>query len=371
MKKSIFSIFLSALMTVGCNQVELDDPCYTDGSGRTFTASFEQTQTRTYVEDGNLLRWNAGDQISLFDCNDQNLQYEFDGETGDDSGTFSFIGTSDGSGNDLSANYAVYPYASDVKITGDGVITVTLPAQQNYAENSFGLCANTMVAVTKDADDTFLKFKNACGYLKLQLYGDDVTVQSITLTGNKNEKLAGKATVTPVYGEAPVVSMDADAVKTITLDCGDGVKIGTTEESATAFWIVVPPIDFESGFTVTITNTLGMKFSKSTSNEILIERNVIKPMGAFEVQIAKILNDEIRYTASERARPYYDDEFGAKIDYNSFNYNTGEGVIKFKGDVTEIGYYAFYMCIELKSIYIPSSVEEFGMMALYGCRNIW
>ena len=370
MKKSIFSIFLSALMTVGCNQVELDDPCYTDGSGRTFTASFEQSETRTYVEDGNLLRWNAGDQISLFDCNDQNLQYEFDGETGDDSGTFSFIGTSDGSGNDLSANYAVYPYASDVKITGDGVITVTLPAQQNYAENSFGLCANTMVAVTKDADDTFLKFKNACGYLKLQLYGDDVTVQSITLTGNKNEKLAGKATVTPVYGEAPVVSMDADAVKTITLDCGDGVKIGTTEESATAFWIVVPPIDFESGFTVTITNTLGMKFSKSTSNEILIERNVIKPMEAFEVQIAKILNDEIRYTASERARPYYDDEFGAKIDYNSFNYNTGEGVIKFKGDVTEIGYYAFYMCIELKSIYIPSSVEEFGMMALYGCRNI-
>ena len=73
-----------------------------------------------------------------------------------------------------------------------------------------------------------------------------------------------------------------------------------------------PPIDFESGFTVTITNTLGMKFSKSTSNEI-------------------------RYTASERARLYYD---------------------------------AFYMCIELKSIYIPSSVEEFGMMALYGCRNI-
>ena len=65
-------------------------------------------------------------------------------------------------------------------------------------------------------------------------------VSGTAAAGNKNEKLAGKATVTPVYGEAPVVSMDADAVKTITLDCG-GVKIGTTEESATAFWIVVPP----------------------------------------------------------------------------------------------------------------------------------
>jgi hypothetical protein len=139
------------------------------------------------------LRWNAGDQITIFDSNTLNQQYQFDGETGDNGGTFSKVSNSFGTGNDLNCHYAVYPYNKDIKITETGVITATLPAEQSYAENSFGLGANTMVAVTKDVDDTFLKFRNVGGYLKLQLYGENVTVKSITLTGNNNEKLAGKA----------------------------------------------------------------------------------------------------------------------------------------------------------------------------------
>lgn len=369
--KNILSFLLPfAILISGCIQEESGHSQLGFQDGRIFTASFEQDQTRTYVEDGNLLRWTAGDQISLFDGSTLNRQYKFDGETGDNSGTFSIVNAPYGSGNDLTANYAVYPYASDVKITESGVITATLPAEQAYAENSFGLEANTMVAVTQNVDDTFLKFRNVCGYLKLQLYGDDVTVKSITLTGNKNEKLAGKAIITPAYGQAPAVSMTTDAAISITLDCGDGVKIGTNEETATAFWIVIPPTEFESGFTITITNTLDMTFSKSTSNKISIERNAIKPMAALEVEIGKIPDNEIRYTASERVRPYYEDEFGATIKSNSYGSITGEGVIKFNGDVTKIGTYAFYMCTELRSIYVPSSVTKLGMLSLYGCRNL-
>lgn len=370
MKKIISLIFPLAILLSGCSQEELQNNQLDFQDGRIFTASFEQNDTRAYVENGNLLRWNAGDQIALFDGNTLNCQYKFDGETGDDSGTFSIVGATDGAGSSLNANYAVYPYASDIEITEGGSIAVTLPAKQTYAANSFGLSDNTMVAVTQTKDDTFLKFKNLCGYLKLQLYGDDVTVKSITLTGKNNERLAGEATATAVYGQAPTVSMAADAAKSITLDCGDGVKIGTTEETATAFWIVVPPVEFESGFTITVTNTLDMTFSKSTSNKIHIERNVIKPMSALEVQIEKIPDNKIRYTASERARPYYEDEFGATIKSNSYSSITGEGSIIFNGNVTKIGTYAFYMCTELRTIYIPSSVTKFGMLSLYGCRNL-
>ena len=178
------------------------------------------------------------------------------------------------------------------------------------------------------------------------------------------------STITPIYGQDPTIVMANNARTSITLDCGDGVRISTTEDDATVFGFVVPPITFESGFTIVINNTIDMTFSKSTTNVISIERNVIQPMAAFEVEIDKIPNNEIRYTASEKVRPYYDDEFGAKIEYNSFNPWTGEGVIKFYDDVTEIGYYAFWMCTELKSIYIPSSVEDMGMLALYGCKNL-
>ena len=283
MKKYLFLLNLLALWLSGCSHEELLKNQSTYSEARIFTTSFESDESRTYIEEGRLSRWTEDDRISLFDSSTSNLHYKFDGKTGDTSGTFSMVEYSVETGKVLTANYAVYPYASDVKMTDSGVITTTLPARQTYAANSFGLGDNTMVAVTENTDDTFLSFKNVGGCLKLQLYGDDVTVKSITLTGNNEEKLAGHADITAVYGKAPIVRMLEDAGKSITLDCGDGVKLGATKEEATAFWMVVPPTMFEEGITVTVKDVNGKVFAQSTSNELVIERNVVKPMAAFEV----------------------------------------------------------------------------------------
>lgn len=288
--KNILSImFLFALLASSCSEDELVKN--QSANSLKFTASFEEDESRTYVEEGNLLRWTAGDQISLFVANTLNQQYQFEGKTGANSGYFNKIGNSFGTGNDLNRHYAVYPYASDIEITENGVITATLPSKQSYAENSFGLGANTMVAVTKNTDDTYLKFKNVGGYLKLQLYGDDVTVKSITLQGNSNEKIAGTATITATYGGEPTVSMANDATESITLDCREGVTIGSTVETATAFWMVVPPTTFEEGFTITVTDVNDKEFTKSTSKNIEIERNVIQSMNAFEVKMVTPMGD--------------------------------------------------------------------------------
>ena len=368
--KNILSFLLPfAILISGCSQEELKNGKLDLQDGRIFTASFEQDQTRTYVEDG-YLRWTAGDQISLFDGNTLNRQYKFDGETGDNSGTFSIVNAPYGSGNDLTANYAVYPYASDVKITETGVITATLPAEQAYAENSFGPEANTMVAVTQNVDDTFLKFRNVGGYLKLQLYGDDVTVKSITLTGNNNEKLAGKAIITPAYGQSPTLTMVDDATTSITLDCGEGVKLSTSAETATAFWVVVPPTTFEDGFEITITDINGGTFAKSTSKEILIERNFIRPMAAFEVDIEKIPNNQIWYTSTDKVQPYSSTVFGANISSNVWDATTKKGVITFDSKVSKIGYMAFYQCKDLTSICIPNGVTTIESYAFSCCENL-
>jgi hypothetical protein len=163
------------------------------------------------------------------------------------------------------------------------VITTILPSEQHYANNSFGLGDNTMLAVTQDTHDTFLNFKNVGGCLKLQLYGNDVTVKSITLKGNNSEKIAGKATITAAYDKAPIVSIADDATTSITLDCGEkGMKIGASAEEATAFWVVVPPTTFEKGITITVNDMDGKTFVKSTSKELVIGRNVVKPMAAVE-----------------------------------------------------------------------------------------
>ena len=286
MKHSLWICFLLAMLVSGCSQEEmLRNGTSVSGEGRTFTTSFENDESRTYLEDGLYSRWTEGDRISLFDASTLNSQYLFAGDTGDSGGTFFRLSKPEGTGNSLAANYAVYPYDKDMTISADGVITLNLPSNQHYAENSYGLGDNTMVAVTEDADDTFLQFKNVGGSFKLQLYGDDVTVKSITLMGNNGEKIAGKATLAPAYGKAPVVAMADDATTSITLDCGEkGVKIGASAEEATTFWVVVPPTTFEKGITITVKDMNGKVFTQTTDKQLSIERNVVKPMAAVKVK---------------------------------------------------------------------------------------
>ena len=314
MKKIISFISLLALLVSGCTREEiLQNVTPVSGEGRTFTTSFENNESRTYLEDGRFSRWTEGDRISLFDANTLNNQYLFAGDTGDSGGTFFRLSKPEGTGSSLVANYAVYPYSEDVAMTKEGEISVTLPTEQHYAENSYGLGDNTMVAVTEGTDDTFLKFKNVCGAIKLQLFGDDLTVKSITLKGNNGEKIAGKATLTAAYDQAPVVTMADDATGRTMLDCGEkGVKIGSSAEEATAFWIVVPPTAFEKGITIIVKDIAGKMFTKTTDKELVIERNVVKPMAAVEVKSETAL---VYSTDAEALEGWTEGLFGGEGSY--------------------------------------------------------
>ena len=285
MKNIITYIFLLTLLVSGCSQEEMPMNEASASGGRIFTTEFEQNESRTYVENGRSLRWTADDRISLFDGSTLNRQYKFDGKTGDSGGTFSMVDKEFGTGNLLTANYAVYPYNSGMTIMENGVITTFLPTLQHYAPNSFGLGDNTMVARTHNVYDTSLKFKNVGGSIKLQLYGDDVTVKSITLMSNNGEKIAGTATLTASYDEAPVVRMADYAYTYVMLDCGEkGVKLGSSAEEATAFWITLPPVTFQKGITVIVTDINHRSFIQSTHKELVVERNTVKPMAPVAVK---------------------------------------------------------------------------------------
>lgn len=282
MRRTIYLLCAIALFGA-CSQEEFQNENLQNSKEVVFTTSFENCNTRTYINERYQLRWNADDRITIFNGNTLNQQYKFTGETGDNGGTFSKVPSGFGTGNDLSCHYAIYPYDSNNKISDEGIITTTLPATQSYVEKSFGLGANTMVAATQDTDDTFLAFKNVGGYLKLSLYGTDVTVKSITLKGNNGEKIAGKATITHSYGSNPSVTMAEEATDEITLDCGAGVTVGSTAETATDFWIVVPPTTFTGGFCITITNSESGQMAKTTTKSVTIARNGIQPMTTFEL----------------------------------------------------------------------------------------
>lgn len=330
------------------------------------TAGFDSDQTRTYVENGAYLRWHEADAISAFVGNTGNNKYIFNGATGDNSGTFSLDSLTDPqTGEPIDRIYAVYPYSSTNVLSTDGVVTLSYPSSQTYLENSFGRDASVMVAATASTSDTFLSFKNGCGWLCLKLYNiNGANLSSITLEGNNGEKISGEAYISMDEHGEPIVHMGEDAYTTIKLDAN--VKLGTTADEAVAFWIALPPTTFSNGIKVTAFDSTGKVFEKSTTNEVVVERNHIQPMATFEANFEKVMaNNEIWYTSKDGkvVTPTLTSGFGAEIVSNT--YTDGLGVIKFDGPVTKIGYRAFDENSTIKSIILPSTVTEIDDWAFF------
>ena len=326
MKKHLLSFFLLAILWASsCSHEDIVQQQVTHAPKSEFIASFEQNDSRTYLEEGKYLRWTADDELAIFMGSTLRRQFRFIGETGDNSGSFEEVSNLDyatGANLETPCHYAVYPYESNPIISESGVLTVELPSQQTYAANSFGLGDNTMVAVTSSLSDMNLAFKNACGYLKFKFYGNDVTVKKIILQSNGGEKLSGDATLTAAYGKNPSVSMSPYwSHDVITLDCGEtGVKIGSTKNEATEFWFVLPETSFSKGFTLTVIDVNGGSYVKKTDKNIFVERNVIKPISALEVVIEDSHTPYVTFT-SEAEQTFY---ISKKI--NTLEYSVDNGI---------------------------------------------
>ena len=377
--KRVFYLLTLITLLCSCSEIFVDKKISKPNETNLpdITASFAEGATRTYVENNKYLRWNADDRLTIFYGNSLNRQYKFNGKTGDHSGTFSLVpsGVIE-TGNLFDNIYAVYPYNENVTIDDiSKQITLTLPAEQIYSENSFGIGANTMFALTENLEDTFLAFRNVAGYLKLKLYGDAI-IKSIKIVGHNNEKLAGTAIVDMEYGGTPQLTMSDNATDAITLNCEPGVVLSKDAETTTEFWFVVPPVEFSNGFSISITTIDDKEFKHYTHNPVIITRNEVQPMSVLEVNIetsepsTDSKNNIISYTATAKVDPRNKNVFGATYLTNEWDSETGKGVITFDGDVTTIGNDAFSSLTNLKSITIPNSVTTIGSKAFYFCEGL-
>ena len=238
-----------------------------------------EPEARTYADDNLKVLWNADDRVSIFSKNTYNQQYKFDGQTGDNSGSFSVIQDPGYvTGNELPYTYSVYPYREGTSISNAGVLTLTLLSDQTYAQDSFGPGDNTMVAV---AEGNVIVYKNLGGYLMFKLYGEGITVSSISLKGNNGELLCGTASV---EGAPSLELLPASAGTELTLNCATPVALGASADQYTAFWFVLPPVTFSEGITLTITEGDGTVFTKNTNKSITISRNTRSRMSPLQVE---------------------------------------------------------------------------------------
>ena len=268
MKRLFFLYVLLAL--VGCTHDEIEK--LQSSASDEYYATFEGGDSRTYVDSQIRMRWTAEDKITLFKKNTYNRTFMFTGKTGANAGGFKQTSVDDEYwfGYDVPNSYAVYPHSPDNELDeSDLFLTVNMPSEQTYAENTFGLNANTMVAVSETSQ---LIFKNVGSYLRVRLYGNNTAISSVTLTTKGSEAIAGSAKVTPALDGNPSCEMTGNG-KSIRLVCPNPVTISEDSNSPTVFWIVVPPVTLASGFTVTVENSEGYTQSYEVDKSFTFERN--------------------------------------------------------------------------------------------------
>ena len=398
MKRFLF-FAVAAVLFAACSKDALDEQQgiqnIVDEAPATLTVGFEDDETRIQLNEAQKTVWTKDDIVSVFYLSDANQKWQYTGETGARTADLTCVDAGEAT-METQRVVVVYPYNANYYFNTETYnVQASLPATQTYLKDSYGLDGNIMIS---QSEYNNISLKNVCGWLKLQLTGDGEKVKSITLRGNNGEQVAGELYINSADATATLASEAGDAgeddgenetggaggnlvfedtvLTEVTLNCVDGVTLGA---EATAFYIALPPQTFTRGITVDITAVDGSAMTKTTDNEVVIERNHIKPMTAFGYNgVFKPANNEIYYTngsTTEPTAPNKPAAFGnATIQSNTYDAEKECWVITFNKDVTKIGDWAFdgYKtdCNKLTSVTIPDSVTTIGYGAFWGCTSL-
>lgn len=240
------------------------------------------TDTRTALREGRSVVWSSEDRIAIFERNGAGQAYQvLNVYVGNSSGEFEEVEglVAEGTGAGIGGTIAVYPFNEELTVTsgdnGDYIIEgISFPSEQKYIAGSFSDEAFPMTAVCENGNRN-LSFKNIGGVLKLSLTGNN-SVSQITLIGNSGEPLSGSATVTLGSAGIPSVTMSDDASTSVSLVCDPAVQLDP--ETATDFYISIPPTEFEAGFKVTILDEEGQEHGLATHKTNSVERSSILAM---------------------------------------------------------------------------------------------
>ncbi len=296
---------LAALILCSCTDHKEENPAPTISVKlpEVIATSIETPESRTSINSAGSIAWGSTDRITLYPGINTGSEYRYNGN-----GEFARVTTETKAvGSKINRCYAVYPHSAENLISLTGELTLTLPATQPYAKGSFGQGANVMVAAVDNlAKAGSLQFQNIGGYLKILLYGTNATIKSCSIKGNNGEKIAGRAYVRTTPSTTPSVTMAEDATESVTIDCGSkGIAIGTSEQSATPFWFVLPETTFTNGYTITIVDNNGVSFTKKINESLTIERNTVLSTTAIKTKLSgdglEFIDNKVRFYLSELA----------------------------------------------------------------------
>ena len=315
MKRILFTALTALTALYGCKK---DHEAELMPDGMVIQATIENSApVKTVMDIENHVLWSEDDQIVAFMQAPYGQKYQVQPEfAGKSYADFSMVPSVNESNlpaeNQWEHNVAYYTYSESVECIKSGddyVLEVELPSEQAYAPESFGEGSMAMAAISTN---NRLSFKNLLGGIKLQLKGTQ-TIASITLEGNNNERLSGAADIT-VYtdGTVPAITMTDHASASITLDCSPGIRLN--ENTVKDFIIVLPPVFFKKGFTVTVRDTDEKTYTFGTDKANAVLRSSLHTMPP--VMIDNSQNDDhITDEKSRKVMLLYSAAYNSLRDY--------------------------------------------------------
>ena len=282
----------------------------------------QETATKTSLN-GNAVVWSAGDKIKVFNA------------THPEGEEFTLTDASSGkfTGKVVSGDgpfYAVYPASAAGTLSGE-VISLTVPAKQSYAANSFGLGANFSGGKTASLSSGFT-FRNFFGLLKLQIQGSATVDSVVVYSKNSSDVLNGSFSLSFNETGVPVTTTGTGQPTAINqklkLDCGSsGVALGS---EAKPFYLVVPAGMLNDGMMVEMVvhegdddGAMVLNTGAYTSKEgqpYFINRSHIRPMAA----ISYSKQYDAAFLENDLASAAYTDTTNATTKVCSYDQSTGQ-----------------------------------------------
>ena len=251
MKKSIIILSAAVVLTAGCMKNEPVQTPENGTSGFSIEAvSPDNLMTRTTLVDNGetySVNWLSTDKISV---NGQESSALTVNQENAKKAVFTFE-------NEVSAPYcSVYPASAfKAESLSEGTATVTIPAEQAYADGDFDPAAAIMVGYSETAGK--IAFEHAVAYMQIKVTTtDNSAVKSVSIKGNAGETMSGDFTVT--FADATLVN-DDKAGNSVAAVCEEGFASGKD------VIIAIPAREYASGVSVTLTDITGhSKLLKST-----------------------------------------------------------------------------------------------------------
>ena len=260
--KTIALITAVLLAVTSCLEFQDKNPSMTSDEDCLWV-DLDMADTRVYV-DGVKTLLNSEDLFSVFHQSNVNEKWIYFGEDGTTNGKL-ILSENYQRKTEFPHIYSVYPWSESASISGNTICT-TLPEVQFFNKTSYGRGAAVLAAVT---DINTLHFRYASGFICLSLKGN-AQIQSITLSSNGEESLAGACKIEIMGGKPHLKATGSSSVIMRNLDFSPMTVDGSVD-----FIFSVAPATYQNGISFKITYTNGQEQHVNVTSPVTVCAGVV------------------------------------------------------------------------------------------------